>query len=145
MLSHYFHSIKELLSLVPVCHKFFKRIKAKNLLLNRKKCIKKCFNEDKLKKKKNQKNFLFKESLFQIQMSNTALYSKQLLYTLLYSRSQHLTVLSSPQENKYGWRGLTTNPRTVLICPVSDNFNLLVAKSQIYKQKILQMWVFDKL
>ena len=52
-------------------------------------------------------------------------------HTLLYSKSQHLTCLSSPAENKYGWRGLTATPRTVLTWPVSDNFNVPDAKSQI--------------
>lgn len=35
--------------------------------------------------------------------------------TLLYSRSQHLTCLSSPQENRYGLRELTATPLTVLM------------------------------
>jgi hypothetical protein len=36
-------------------------------------------------------------------------------HTLLYSRSQHLIILSSPAENKYGWRALTARPRTGLM------------------------------
>lgn len=51
--------------------------------------------------------------------------------TLLYSRSQHFTCLSSPQENKYGLLVLTITPRTVLMWPVNDSFNLPLAKSQI--------------
>lgn len=51
--------------------------------------------------------------------------------TLFVSRSQHLTILSSPHENKYGCRGETARPRTVLMCPVSVSFRPPVAKSQI--------------
>ena len=55
----------------------------------------------------------------------------------MYSRSQHFTCLSSPAENRYGWRGLTTRPRTVLTWPVNDSFRVPVAKSQIYAAKTL--------
>lgn len=51
--------------------------------------------------------------------------------TLLYSRSQHLTILSKPQENMYGWRGLTANPVTCSICPVSVSLSCPEARSQI--------------
>ena len=54
--------------------------------------------------------------------------------TLLYSRSQHLTCLSSPHENRYGCLGLTTRPRTVLMWPVRDSFNVPLARSQIWEQ-----------
>ena len=37
------------------------------------------------------------------------------LGTLLYSMSQHLTILSRPQENTYGWLGDTASPVTCAI------------------------------
>lgn len=52
------------------------------------------------------------------------------LTTLFCSRSQHLTCLSSPAENKYGWRSDTAKRRTVLMCPVSVTFSWPVTKSQ---------------
>ena len=58
-------------------------------------------------------------------------------FTLLYSKSQHFTCLSSPQENKYGCLELTANPRTVLMWPVSESFNLPLPSSQISKREII--------
>lgn len=52
--------------------------------------------------------------------------------TLFCSKSQHLTILSSPAEKRYGCRGDTASPRTVDICPVSDSLSSPDAKSQIY-------------
>src|SRR3954467_15504482 len=51
--------------------------------------------------------------------------------TLFVSKSQHFTILSSPQENKYGCLGDTASPRTVEICPVSVTRSCPDAKSQI--------------
>lgn len=51
---------------------------------------------------------------------------------MLYSRSQHFTVLSSPQENRYGDRAEMATPRTVCEWPVSVSFRLPDARSQIY-------------
>ena len=54
--------------------------------------------------------------------------------TILYI---HLTILSSPAENKYGCLGETASPLTALICPVKVNFKppsepaQTFAKSQI--------------
>ena len=84
MLSHYLHSIKELLSLVPVCHKFFKRIKAKNLLLNRKKCIKECFNEDKLKKKKKKKLPFQRISFPSLNVKHCTLFKTIVVYLVVF-------------------------------------------------------------
>mmetsp|Transcript_72065 Transcript_72065/g.208726 ORF Transcript_72065/g.208726 Transcript_72065/m.208726 type:complete len:215 (+) Transcript_72065:809-1453(+) len=47
------------------------------------------------------------------------------------SKSQHLTSQSSEQLNKYGCLSEIARPRTVLTWPVSDNFNVPLAKSQI--------------
>src|SRR5436190_21974327 len=51
--------------------------------------------------------------------------------TLLVSRSQHLTILSSPQEKRYGCRGETARPRTVEMCPVRVSRRFPDARSQI--------------
>src|SRR5277367_1586930 len=51
--------------------------------------------------------------------------------TLLVSRSQHLTILSSPQEKRYGCRGETARPRTVEMWPVRVRRREPVARSQI--------------
>src|ERR1700733_6133627 len=51
--------------------------------------------------------------------------------TLLVSRSQHLTILSSPHENRYGCRGETARPRTVDMWPVSVSRKLPEAKPHI--------------
>ena len=50
--------------------------------------------------------------------------------TLFYSRSQHLTCLSSPTENIYGWRSERHKPLTVLIWPVKVTLHYPVTKSQ---------------
>src|ERR1700733_8461398 len=42
-----------------------------------------------------------------------------------------MNTLSSPQENRYGWRGDTAKPRTVEMCPVNHNFSSPDAKSHI--------------
>mmetsp|Transcript_49417 Transcript_49417/g.139041 ORF Transcript_49417/g.139041 Transcript_49417/m.139041 type:complete len:210 (+) Transcript_49417:769-1398(+) len=47
------------------------------------------------------------------------------------SRSQHFTSQSSEQLNKYGCLSEIARPRTVLTWPVSDNFSVPLAKSQI--------------
>jgi len=63
--------------------------------------------------------------------------NETLLFTLFCSKSQHFTNLSSPHEKRYGFRSLTINPRTELICPVRDNFSLPLARSQIcYKKQV---------
>mmetsp|Transcript_10077 Transcript_10077/g.20370 ORF Transcript_10077/g.20370 Transcript_10077/m.20370 type:complete len:209 (+) Transcript_10077:730-1356(+) len=49
--------------------------------------------------------------------------------TRLYSRSQHLTILSSPAEKRYGDRGLTASPRMVEMCPVSVSLSTPDARS----------------
>lgn len=61
-----------------------------------------------------------------------------MVLTLFISRSQHLTCLSSPQENKYGCHELTANALTLLMCPVNDNFNLQLPSSQIYYIKTMK-------
>ena len=43
-----------------------------------------------------------------------------------------MTILSSPQEKRYGWRGDTASPRTVEMCPVSVRRRLPEARSQIF-------------
>ena len=74
-------------------------------------------------------------STFQVPFTHKPLqHSRKVVLTLLYSKSQHFTCLSSPQENKYGCRVLTTRPRTVLICPVNESFKRPLAKSQICNQ-----------
>lgn len=50
--------------------------------------------------------------------------------TLFCSKSQHFICLSSPHENKYGWRSDMTIPVTVLICPVNVTFSYPVTRSQ---------------
>ena len=50
--------------------------------------------------------------------------------TLFCSRSQHLTILSSPHEKRYGCLSLTTRPLTVLICPVNVSFSCPFTRSQ---------------
>jgi len=50
---------------------------------------------------------------------------------LFVSRSQHLTILSSPQENRYGCLGETARPRTVEICPVRVSRKFPEARSHI--------------
>lgn len=58
-----------------------------------------------------------------------------------HTNNEHFTVLSSPAENRYGCRGLTTNPLTALIWPVKVSFKppsapaQHLAKSQTYKTR----------
>jgi hypothetical protein len=54
--------------------------------------------------------------------------------TLFDSRSQHLTILSSAAEKRYGCRPETPSPRTVEMCPVIDSFSSPDARSQIYQK-----------
>ena len=46
-----------------------------------------------------------------------------------HEKRAHLTVLSSPTEKRYGWRGEMQTPRTVLMCPVSDSLSCPEARS----------------
>mmetsp|Transcript_22014 Transcript_22014/g.74034 ORF Transcript_22014/g.74034 Transcript_22014/m.74034 type:complete len:388 (+) Transcript_22014:235-1398(+) len=57
---------------------------------------------------------------------------------LLVSRSQHLTILSSPAEKRYGCRSEMQRPRMVEMCPVSVSLSLPVASSQILMVRSLE-------
>ena len=54
------------------------------------------------------------------------------LITLLYSKSQHFTILSSPQENIYGWRGEMARPRTAFMWPVRVSFKASGAATEAF-------------